>query len=159
MKKFLANIFFATLLAAATFPDQENALDIEANYYDGNKSCLLITLHTKLIGTQKEAYGKDIVKFLVYDDGKVIASKEIALPVGVAVERNLTIFYAGNLSSRSPGVAIESEELGLYIDPLHYTSIHQSCTPLLAKQVEKVETKDLCGDLSELGFRCEETSK
>ncbi len=160
MRKFLSIALLAASLAAATLPDQEeNALKIEADYYDGNESCLLVQLHTKLIGTQKEVYGKDLVKFVIYDDGKVITSKEVALPVGVAQERNLTLFYPGKLSSKSPGVAIESEELGLYIDPLHYRVIHKSCASILAKEIERVETKDLCGDLKTLGFSCGETSK
>ncbi len=159
MKKLVSIALLSTFLVAATLPDLENALTIKAKYYDGNESCLLVTIDTKLIGTQKEVYGKDLVKFLVYDDGKVITSKEIALPVGVAVERNLTLFYSGKLSSKSPGVAIESEELGLYIDPLHYTVIHQSCAPFLAKQIEKKETTDLCSDLGAIGFNCGETSK
>ncbi len=159
MKKILFVTLIAGILNAAILSDTKNSLRIEAKYYDQNESCLLILIEAKLIGTQKEVYGKDLVKFLVYDDGKIIVSKEIGLPVEVAVERNLTLFYPGKLNTKSPGVAIESEELGLYIDPLHYTVIHQSCKPLKSNFVEKTETRDLCIDLQTVGFRCGETSK
>ncbi len=159
MKKFLSTAIFSIIVAAATLPDAEHTLKIDAKYFDGNESCLLVTIDAKLVGTQKDFYGKDLVNFLVYDDGKVIASQEVALPVGKALERNLTFFYSGRLSTKSPGIALESEELGLYIDPLHYTVIHRSCTPALSQQIVGQEIGDLCGDLKTVGFSCEETLK
>ncbi len=155
MKRFLSTAIFSIILGAATLPDAEHTLKIDAKYFDGNESCVLVNINAKLVGTQKDVYGKDLVKFLVYDDGKVIASKEIALPMGKALERNLTLFYAGRLSTKSPSIALESEELGLYIDPLHYAVIHRSCAPLLSRQIVGQEIGDLCGDLKTIGFKCE----
>ncbi len=154
--KYLIFLFLAMALWSANLSESsDNTLVVEATYYDTNDSCLLIHLHGKIIGTQNDFLGSDIVEFLFYDDGKVIAKKNFDIKNGVAQNIDEKIFYRGKLSGKSPGIAVESAELGIYIDPLIPSIKHESCKKLFISHAFKTEKRAICSELEEIGIKCD----
>jgi len=129
-------------------------LDIEAKLFSDN--CLVVEIRGKLVGVQDDGEGSDEVEFLIYDDGKVIVKKVISLPINEAKEIDEKIVYKGGISQNSPGIAIESQELGLYIDPLIPTKISLTCQEYQTQERLKKEYERVCNSLAKFGFSCEE---
>ncbi|NPA03660.1 MAG: hypothetical protein GXO61_02255 [Epsilonproteobacteria bacterium] len=125
---------------------------IEAKVFKDD--CLIVEVKGKVVGTQDDGNGTDDVEFLVYDDGKVILKKVFHFPINEAVEVEDQIIYKGKISQNSPGVAVESQELGIYIDPLIPTKIPLTCQEYFISQRVEKEYKEVCLDLEKFGFKC-----
>ncbi len=153
MKRYFLIPLIGTLLHSAVI-SQGSSIKVEARYFQKDR-CLVISLEGRVIGERKDSKAGDEVEFVVYDDGKVIASKKVAVPVAQAIDLHEFIRYEGNLSSRSPGVALESEELGVYIDPLVPVVVDDYCSDYLQKESIIKELNATCNALSKFGFSCE----
>ncbi|MRJ01975.1 MAG: hypothetical protein C6I05_00820 [Epsilonproteobacteria bacterium] len=94
-------------------------ITIEGYYaaLNGDKRCNVYFIRGMAIGTQNDRNGSDLVDFTIYDDGAVVASTQIAIPVGELKEFNITLTYESEGSEKAPGVAVESQDLQIYIDP------------------------------------------
>ena len=161
MKKILSIAIVTISLFGATLSSmQESDAIVEAlQFGDGNESCLLVQIDAKIVGTQQDGPKGDEVLFTIYDDGRIIAKKSLFVPIGRAMEVNATIRYDGTLSQQSPGIAVESEELGLYIDPLIPKKMDGNCDDYLHKDEIEAEYNQTCMSLAKFGIRCEVVSE
>ncbi|MRI58342.1 MAG: hypothetical protein C6H99_02430 [Epsilonproteobacteria bacterium] len=139
--------FSATI--SETMPLRIEALEFEQ---DG---VLLISIQGGLVGTQADTDHGDLVRFVVYDDGRIIAKKDLLVPLDQAIQIQEYIKIEGNLSQASPGVAIESKELGIYIDPLLPKSMPGYSEDYLHRDFWEYEYNDTCHSLAKFGFICE----
>lgn len=117
--------------------------------------CALVTINTKLIGTKDDHNKSDEVVFTIYNDGEVIKKAYIFVPVHEAKDINLTILLPKFKDRKSPGIAIECEELGIYIDPFYLKRSEQNCTHYLKEKRAKKELEIICPKLELLGIKCE----
>ena len=158
MKRLL--IVLPALLLAAQFPEVDgsgegNGLKIQGYYFnDANRSCNVYVIKGAVVGTQSEYNGKDLVDFTIYDDGRIVAYKELLIPVGKVSELDLMMFYETSTKSEAPGVAIESKDLGLYVDPFIPEKNETICKAYLKRiAVERAVNSD-CKRINRFGVSC-----
>ena len=150
-------IFFAVLMEGAVVSDAE-PLQVQALHFEQD-NCLIVSIQGKLIGTTDDLNESDEVSFVIYDDGKIVGQKKLYLPLDRAVKIEEYIKLQGNFSQKSPGVAVESKEIGLYIDPLLPQRMPGYCDDYLHKEFMEAEYNDTCRSLAKFGFICGEISK
>ncbi|GEM_PF-2605326 len=158
MKRLL--ILLPALLLAAQFPEVDgsgegNRLKIKGYYFnDANRSCNIYFISGAVVGTQSDHNSSDLVDFTIYDDGHVVAHKELYVPVGKVSELNLTLFYETSTKSKAPGVAIESKDLGLYIDPFIPEKNETICKAYLKKIAVERAVNSNCKQINRFGASC-----
>ncbi|MRI83952.1 MAG: hypothetical protein C6I00_05985 [Nitratiruptor sp.] len=121
---------------------------------EGDRSCNLYRIRVTLIGTQDDGEGEDLVDFTIYDDGRVVAQKYVAIPVGARKEVELLLFYEAPLSQRAPGVAIESQELGIYVDPFTPEENGSMCLGYRNELLIRSHIQRNCRTMSRYGSKC-----
>ncbi len=152
---FIATSIFGAVLSNTNNPQESGVLQIHAyHYHDRNQSCVVVSIVGKAVGTHDDGGGKDRVQFRIYDDGKLKATKEISLALGRSQEFNTTLVYFGNYDTDSPGIAIEAQEFGIYIDPFIPQEINGSCKKVVAPQIIKSELRNICATLRRIGVSC-----
>ena len=142
-----------TLFGAKLSTEPSNHLTISGKIFKDR--CALITINTKLIGTKDDKNGSDEVVFKIYNDGEVIKEASAFVPVQEAKDINLTILLPHFSDRKSPGIAIECEELGIYIDPFYLQKSDKNCTEYLKEKRVQEELQIICPTVRLLGFKCD----
>ena len=141
-----------TLFGAKLSVESGNQLKIAGTLFKDR--CALITINTKVVGTKDDYNGSDEIVFKIYNDGKVIQTSTATVPLLQAKELNLTIVIENFSDAKSPGIAIECEELGIYVDPFYLQKSDESCSELLNKKRVDKELQNICPKLRYFGISC-----
>ncbi|WP_201337580.1 MULTISPECIES: hypothetical protein [unclassified Nitratiruptor] len=154
MKKLVLFVtIILELFAAKISFEAGNKLDMRGFYFQDN--CAIVFINGKVVGEKNDINGSDIIKFDIYNDGKLIKSIDVAVPLEQAKELNLSVKLENIKDRVSPGIAIESEELGIYVDPLKLEKKDENCSDFLSAPKAKKELQSLCPKLRLLGIKCE----
>jgi len=149
----LLTITILQLMAAKMSLETGNRLQIEGYYFQDR--CALVRIHVKVIGEKNDGNNSDLVAFHIYNDGKLIKTAFASVPLEQAKDINLSL-RLDNLEDRtSPGIAIESKELGIYIDPFKLKKMDMSCSDYFNASKAAKELNYLCPKLNIFGIKCE----
>ncbi len=141
------------LLAAKISLETGNKLQIEGYYFQDR--CALVYIHLKVIGEENDGNESDVIAFHIYNDGKLIKTTFVSVPLEQAKDINLSIRLDNLEDKTSPGIAIESKELGIYIDPFKLKKMDMSCSDYLNASKAAKELGYLCPKLKIFGIKCE----
>ena len=146
-------LFGFTLFGAKLSTEPSNHLSMSGKIF--KDKCALVAINTKLIGTKDDKNGSDEVVFTIYNDGEIIKKASVFVPVHEAKDINLTILLPHFNDQKSPGIAIECEELGIYIDPFYLKKSDKNCTEYLKEEKAKKELQIICPTVQLFGFKCD----
>ncbi len=158
MKKITLFLTLFYLAFGAKLPDiysADDAIRITGFYIsENNNSCVVLYIRGSAIGTQNDEKGFDLIDFSVYDDGELKKKEFTKVKKGKKGFFSLLIHYQSKNGDKVPGVAIESKELNIYIDPFHLKKVKGSCENIEILESVEREVETICDTISRLGGSC-----
>ena len=157
--RYVILIFITSLFCmGAKLPEYygaEEGLKIAGFYVeDSNGSCVVLYIKGSAIGTQNDQNGMDRIDFSIYDDGELKATRYLYVKKGKKENFSALFTYEAKEGDKTPGVAIESKDLNIYIDPYYLKYIHASCDGI--SRLEEIEelVGNICEAISRFGGSC-----
>ncbi len=145
---FIGLCLFGAKLSIGT----EKRLNIKGILFKDN--CAYITIQGRVVGTKDDGNGTDYILFKIYNDGNLVKKISTNVPVLEAKELNLSFQLQNFQDTKSPGIAIECDELGIYIDPFYLKKSNESCEQYFKMRNIHHELDNICPKLQFFGIHC-----
>ncbi len=142
-----------SLFGAKLSIESGNQLKLAGTLFQDN--CAILTINAKVVGTKDDRNGTDEVVFKIYNDGKLVNVTTASVPVLQAKDLNMTILLKNLQDTKSPGIAIECEELGIYVDPFYLQKSDENCSEYLNMKKVNRELQNICPNLRYFGVSCD----